>query len=98
MRILPAAMLLALASSACSGDTDGSRPPDDAPAPITLSFRPEELQTGTEDYLCYGFDAAELAGLAVERIAWSPPEGGGVSLHHATLYALQDPFPDGPLS
>lgn len=95
MRVLPAALAVAWACAACAeapAETDAGVPP------VTLRFQPDEVQTGSEDYLCFGFDAAHLAGLAVERITWSPPRGGGVTLHHATAYALLEPFPDGPLS
>jgi hypothetical protein len=93
MRVVLTVLSVALASTACGpGSAEGGA------APITLSFRADQVQPGSEDYLCFDFDAAPLAGLAVERIAWAAPDGGGVSLHHATLYAMQSPFPDGPLS
>jgi hypothetical protein len=98
MRLVPTVLALGLASAGCSGDPGDPGDEPSGASPITLSFRAEELPTGAEDYLCYGFDATELAGRALERIAWSPPEGGGVTLHHATAYAMQEPFPDGPLS
>jgi hypothetical protein len=91
VRFVWAVVMVAIASSACAAGAGG-------PPGTTLSFRPDEVQTGSEDYLCYDFDAASLAGTAVEGVAWSAPEGGGVTLHHATLYAMQGPFPDGPLS
>lgn len=87
MTRLVAAIPLALAAMGCAS----------GPEPITLPFRAQALEMGEEAYLCFGFDAEQLAGRAVERIAWAPPDGGGVSLHHATLYAMQSAFPDGPL-
>lgn len=93
MRWAATTLTLALASGACSS------PEQAAPVdPFTLTFRPEQLESGSEEYLCFGFDAASIAGLAVERIAWSAPASGGVALHHAILYAMQSPFPKGPLS
>jgi len=34
-----------------------------------------------------------LAGLT-----WSSPTSGGVSLHHAKLYAVSGDYPDGPVT
>jgi hypothetical protein len=89
VRPLPAALLLALACTACGAAEDEV---------VTLSLTPDAVQPGGEDYLCYGFDPAPLAGRAITRVTWSPPSKGGVTVHHATAYALLEPFPDGPLS
>jgi hypothetical protein len=69
-----------------------------APTPLTLSFQPDEVANGSEEYLCFDFDATPFAGNAVDRVAWTAPSGGGVTLHHAILWAMQSPFPAGPLS
>ncbi|MFT3769101.1 MAG: hypothetical protein QM820_26980 [Minicystis sp.] len=94
MRFGAAALSLVTVVTGCAGEGGGTAGPET----VTLSFRAQALEAGEEDYLCFGFPATQLAGRAVERIAWVPPSGGGVSLHHATLYAMQSPFPDGPLS
>jgi hypothetical protein len=99
-----AALTLALATAGCGG-----APPDssgaggdgggwDGSSPLALRFTPDELAVGTEDYLCFTYDASQLAGRSLTEIGWTPPAGGGVTLHHATLYAVEHPFPDGPFS
>jgi Copper type II ascorbate-dependent monooxygenase, C-terminal domain len=95
MRFVLAALAVSMTCGACAGA------PDEAgagPEQVTLSFQPDEVAVGGEDYLCFTFDAVELRGQSVERITWSPPSGGGVTLHHGIVYAMQGPFPDGPFS
>ncbi len=96
MRVLPAALAVSLACTACAGGPGGGADP--GPSEVTLSFQPDEVELGGEDYLCFTFDASQLRGKAVDSITWTPPKGGGVTLHHATAYAMQGPFPDGPFS
>jgi hypothetical protein len=92
MRVLRLSLALSLACPACAGGGG------DAGGAVTLSFQPDQVQVGAEDYLCFGFDAAHLAGRAIEELTWAAPTAGGVTLHHAIAYALPEPFPDGPLS
>jgi hypothetical protein len=70
----------------------------DGPLSSALDFTASEVEVGGEDYLCFTYDASEFAGRALREIAWTPPAGGCVTLHHATLYAVEHPFPDGPFS
>jgi hypothetical protein len=89
-----ALLLAAGMCSSCSGGVPNEGPPT-AP-PFTLRFT-VDAPTGSEAYTCFGFDASPLAGDYLRGIAWSPPATGGVALHHASLYALSQDYPDGPV-
>src|SRR5262245_48149835 len=52
---------------------------------------------GEEAYACFGFDAGAIASGYLRAIRWRPPEAGSVVLHHASLFALAENYPDGPL-
>jgi hypothetical protein len=101
MRAFPLSLALTLACPACADGTGGAGSAGGAGGvgdTVTLSFQPDQVALGAEDYLCYGFDATALAGRAIEQLTWAAPVGGGVSLHHAIAYAMVETFPDGPLS
>jgi hypothetical protein len=63
-------------------------------ASTTLAFT-ADAPLGQEAYVCFGFDATALAGQTLHAIRWQPAQGG-VSLHHATLYALAGATPSAP--
>jgi len=49
-----------------------------------------------EAYLCYGFGIDAIQDGFVRGLMWNAPKSGGVTWHHATLYAVPTDFPDGP--
>jgi len=65
-------------------------------ASVRIEFRPDAPAPGEEAYVCFGFDAGLLEGRPISAIRWSPPAGGGVSVHHATLFATREGTADGP--
>jgi hypothetical protein len=70
---------------------------DVVPCAPTVAYELQpDIPIGTEDYICYGFDAALAEGATLRSIRWTVPMGGGVLWHHATLYAVTGMFPDGP--
>jgi hypothetical protein len=89
---LEAAALALATGFACS--SHGTEGPGDRSA--VLSFAIDAPVDG-EAYECFGFDASPVAGRWVRAIAWTPPAPGGVSLHHATLFAVQADYPAGPV-
>jgi hypothetical protein len=74
---------LACSSHATPPASDGS---------VVLSFAIDAPLDG-EEYECFGFDASPLAGQWVRSITWTPPAPGGVTLHHATLFAVPQDYP-----
>src|SRR5262245_17400820 len=66
------------------------------PAAVTLRFRPDPGAVGSEAYLCFGFDAAQVAKRAIVQLAATLPERSGVTLHHLALFAVAGDYPDGP--
>ena len=67
-----------------------------ARASVTLAFLPD-APLGAEAYVCFGFAVSSVvlaAGLSA--IEWDAP-GGAVSLHHGKLYAVNAPYPSGPI-
>jgi hypothetical protein len=63
---------------------------------VRIAFVADAPAPGEEAYVCFGFDAGLLEGRPISGIRWFPPAGGGVSLHHATLFATREDAPDGP--
>jgi hypothetical protein len=49
-----------------------------------------------EAYLCLGFDVEAIRDHFVRGLVWTAPRGGGVTWHHATLFAVPTDFADGP--
>jgi hypothetical protein len=80
--------LLVLAASACAGDANE--------ASVELRFTADPGLTGSEQYLCFGFDAALLDGADIGGIALDSP-AGPVALHHLSLYASAGDFAAGPV-
>jgi hypothetical protein len=64
---------------------------------MSLAFAIDAPVDG-EAYQCFGFDASPIAAQWVRGIAWTPPPPGGPSLHHATLFAVPQDYPGGPVS
>ncbi|HEY3496376.1 MAG TPA: hypothetical protein VGK73_16870, partial [Polyangiaceae bacterium] len=63
-----------------------------------LRFFPEPEPSVREQYVCFAFDASDLAGAALDAVFWSDPLGGTV-LHHATLLTTEQELETGvPLS
>ena len=88
------AIALCAATPCCGSDERIVEP--GAPCDIvTLELTPDPGDAG-EAYQCFGFDAAELGGRAIRWLRWTPPDGGGVTLHHATLIATSEARPAGP--
>jgi hypothetical protein len=89
--------LSALGSLLVFGCAGASPATTDHACPLSTTFALQpDLPVGSEDYICYAFDAGPLTGATLGAVHWSAPERGGVTWHHATLYALTDTFPDGP--
>jgi hypothetical protein len=86
MRALLASSLAVLGLSCSSAPA--------SPSSTTLSFTPD-APLGQEAYVCFAFDATTFVGHTIRAIRWQPPQGG-VSLHHATLYAFAGSTPDSP--
>lgn len=82
--------LVVLGVAGCLG------PGSEGTSPVELSFTPDPGAPGEERYLCFGFDAAPLGGADLGGIALVA-SAHPVSLHHVTLYAGMEPFPDGPI-
>jgi hypothetical protein len=71
---------------------------DETPcSPDTAYELKSDLPFAGEQYLCYGFDASPVRGATLRGLRWSAPDSGGVRWHHATLYAVVDTYPDGPI-
>jgi hypothetical protein len=85
---------VAMATCACSSHA-AHAPNDLAVAAVTLDFAIDAPLDG-EQRECFGFDASPLTGRWLRRIAWTPPQGAP-SLHHGTLFAVAEDFPDGPV-
>jgi hypothetical protein len=62
---------------------------------VDLGFAPD-LGEASEAYVCFGFDGTPLAAGTIDAVRWRIG-GGGVTVHHALLYAVTADFPDGPL-
>lgn len=78
---------------ACS--SHDAQPPSDASLELRFSI---DAPVGGEQYECSGFDASSLAGRWIRSIAWKAPPAGAVALHHATLYAVPQDYPAGPVT
>jgi len=91
-RLFGGPLLATLSCLAACSDQQGAGP--SAPA-TTYDLRPD-IPIGTENYICYAFDANFDQGATVRAVHWTVPVGGGVVWHHATLYAVTESFPDGP--
>jgi hypothetical protein len=59
------------------------------------ALTPDPASPG-EAYLCYGFSVDALQGRFVRGLVWDAPKSGGITWHHATLYAVPADFADGP--
>jgi len=98
------AVMMATAAGASSGCSSAPPPTADADAnagapcadALVLGFVPDTAGA-PEAYVCYGFDAAPLAGATLRAVTWQFPAGGSVVIHHAKLYAVPGDFPDGPV-
>jgi hypothetical protein len=84
-RSVPVVLALVSLSCASSSSRDAS---------VTLAFT-ADAPLGQEAYVCFAFDATALAGQTLRAIRWQSVQGG-VSLHHATLYAYAGATPDSP--
>ncbi len=82
----PLLALLYIAPAACAEPHES----------VTLPFVADPGPAGSEAYLCFGFDAAQLGGADLGGIALVTG-GGPVTLHHVALYASAAPFADGPV-
>jgi hypothetical protein len=89
-RSVPVATLALANGLACS--SHGVQASSDVS--MILSFAIDAPIDG-EEYECFGFDATPLAGRWVRSITWTPPPRGGVTLHHATLFADPQDYPAG---
>jgi hypothetical protein len=65
-------------------------------APVVLEIQPSVEPGVDEAYLCFGFDVGLLEGRSLRGIRWTPPKAGGIVLHHASLIATAEQYPDGP--
>jgi hypothetical protein len=92
-----AARVLAGLIAAGCGDPDPPEMVEDAGCEkgINLGFVAAPPAGEQEAYVCFGFDARELGPLGALR--WTPPAEGPVALHHATLVATAEDYPDGPV-
>jgi hypothetical protein len=85
--------LVGAAVIACAGGS-GGRPSKGKSLVLRFSI---DAPLGGEQYECFGYDASPLAGRWVRAIAWTPAPASGVVLHHASLYALSQDYPAGPV-
>lgn len=67
----------------------GALPPADAHTVRATFVSEGPPDAGTEQTVCYAFDAPGLDGKLVGGVTWTPPEGP-VRLHHASLFAARD--------
>jgi Copper type II ascorbate-dependent monooxygenase, C-terminal domain len=88
--------LVAAAVCACSSHGAQGSIASSSRGAVTLDFA-IDAPLYEEQRECFGFDAAQMAGRWLNRIAWTPPASGGPSLHHATLFAVAGDYPDGPV-
>jgi len=89
---LRGAALVALSCAiACS-----AQPGDSSSAPTTTYELRPDIPIGTEDYICYGFDAEIAENASLRAVHWTVPSASAVLWHHATLYTVTEAFPDGP--
>jgi len=79
------ALALLLVAACSSGDP-----------PVKLAFSADPGPPGSEEYLCFGFDAALLGGADIGAMSLDAP-AGVVTLHHVSLYAATSDFPPGPV-
>jgi hypothetical protein len=91
----PAALGSLLALSCASASTPSTNVDPSCALPTTYVLQPD-TPAGSEDYICYAFDAGALDGATLRAIHWTVPATGGVIWHHATLYAVTETFPAGP--
>jgi hypothetical protein len=101
MRSRAAALGLVFIAVAAAGCASQSSPAPAAPPPpgpeLTMPFT-FDAPAGAEQYECFGFDASRLGARWLTGIDWTPPSvGTGAELHHASLYALPEDYPDGPV-
>lgn len=67
-----------------------------ADEPVALRFTADPGSAGSERYLCFGFDAAQLGGADIAGLALDAP-AGPVTLHHVALYASTTDLGPGPV-
>src|SRR6185295_8159069 len=97
LRCLAFILLSSAALGACGTDEALSEEqPFVCESSVRIEFLPDAPAPGQESYVCFGFDAALLEGKTISGIRWFPPAGGGVSLHHATLFATAEDVVEGP--
>jgi hypothetical protein len=63
----------------------------------TLEFVAAPGLDEQEAYVCFGFDATRLRGTLLGGLNWTPPVASAVALHHATLLATAEDYPEGPI-
>jgi hypothetical protein len=82
--------LLAACSQGGAREADAVALPATCDDATTLDFVVDFESSESEQYVCFGFDAAALQGRSLQAIRWAPPRQGGIVLHHATLYATAE--------
>jgi hypothetical protein len=87
--------LLVAALTGC-GTGDGSHTSEIVDEEASFQFEIDLPNAGDEGFFCFGFDGEELAGRSVRGFRWEPPEAAAIQLHHAILFAIRGPHPDGP--
>jgi hypothetical protein len=92
MRLAPLPFLLAL-SPAMLGCAGGTTSLGEPLTTLRLDLDPP-IPVGAEIYQCRRFDLGGAKGKAIHALRWTPPSGG-VRLHHAVLFAAQDPVAPG---
>jgi hypothetical protein len=97
MRALVTAVAVASVSACGGSPTPEQAPADRCEQSIDLRFSPEIGDQGVEAYICFGFDADSLDGALLAAVRWVPTAVGGMALHHATLKATAENYPDGPV-
>jgi len=88
--------LLFLLALGCGAPAQSSLPIETPCTPDDTHVMTPDLAVGTEQYVCYAFDAGAARESTIRGLRWNAPAGGGVTWHHATLYAVTGTFPDGP--
>src|SRR6266478_1212894 len=80
-------------ASAANSIGDGPPPPPCENASI-LEFSPEVPDSEVEAYSCFYYPL-DLGGRSIASIRWHDPDGGAISLHHATLQVTSERRADG---
>jgi hypothetical protein len=88
----------AMAVAACGPAGSTANPDEHAPkATAILEFVAAPAEAEQEAYICFGFDATSHRQAPLAGLRWAPPERGPVTLHHASLLATAEDYPDGPI-